>query len=232
MKKNPQAKAPARPPLEFGFFLAGCILSFLLVIELASELFFSLHPSARIFLVLAVCLSFYIAAFLYANRTGQIKWLRRVQIVLFVIYLLCLADITLIGSSVGRLHFSGTRNDYLELFVNFRPLDTIKKYLIGFQNGYFSLWRFSLNLLGNLLLLAPLSLFLPILFRCERKWYFFLPTVLVASCIVEALQYLLMAGSCDIDDLILNFLGAAALFFLWKIPPLRRLIRVITKSEF
>lgn len=232
MKNKNQTKAPALQPIEFGFFLAGCLFALLLLVEFVLEIFFTLHLTARIFLVLCACLSYYIAAYLLADRTGNLKRLRGVQIALFVIYLLCLVDITLIGSSVGRLHFSGTRDDYLELFVNFKPLDTIKKYLVGFQNGYFSLWRFSINLLGNLLLLAPLSLFLPIFFRRERKWYFFLPTVLVVSSAVEALQYLLMAGSCDVDDLILNFLGAAALFFLWKIPPLRRLIRIVTKSEF
>ena len=130
------------------------------------------------------------------------------------------------------MHFPGTREDYLELFVNFRPFRTIRNYLLGFRNGYLAFWRLALNLLGNFFLLAPLALFLPILFRFERKWYIFLPTVLAISCCVEALQYLFMAGSCDVDDLILNFLGATAIFFFLKIPPLRRLIRVVTKSEF
>ena len=225
-------KSHALQPIEFGFFLAGCLFSCLLILEILLELFFTLQISAQAFLVIAGGLSFYIAAFLFANRTKNLKRLRGVQIALFIVYLLCLADITLFGSSVGRLHYSGAREDYLALFVNLRPFDTLNKYLRGFRNGYVSLWRLSLNLLGNLLLLSPLSLFLPLLFRHERKWYVFLPTILLCSCGVEALQYLLMAGSCDVDDVILNVIGATILFFLCKIPPLRRLIRVITKSEF
>lgn len=232
MKHNRTRIPPALRPAEFGFFIAGCAFSCLLILELALEVFFTLHLSARIFLVLAACVSYYIAAYLYADRTGKVGRLRGIQILLFVVYLSVVIDITLIGTAVGRLHFPGAREDYIELFVNFKPFKTIKDYLRGFGNGYVSFFRLSLNLLGNILLLAPLAFFLPLLFKYERKWFVFLPSVLLFSVCVEALQYLFMIGSCDVDDLILNFLGATALFFLLKIPPLRRLIRTITKSEF
>ena len=228
MKQKKPIKSPALRPAEFGFFLAGCILSLLLLLELVLETFFTLHISARFFLILFSCLSFYIAAYLLANRTGQLKRLRALQIALFVIYLLSLVDITLIGSSVGRLHFPGTREDYIELYINFKPFRTIRNYM----NGYYSVWRVIMNLWGNFFLLSPLAFFLPLLFRLERKWYCYLPTILLIACAVEALQYLFMAGSCDIDDVILNFIGATLLFFLFKIPPVRRMIRTVTKSGF
>ena len=228
MEQKNTVKSPALRPVEFGFFIAGCFLSLLLLLELLLEIFFTLHLSARFFLVLASYLSYYIAAYLVANRTGQIKRLRGLQIALFVIYFLSLIDLTLIGSSVGRLHFPGTREDYIELYINFRPFRTVRNYM----NGYFSIWRIIANLWGNFFLLSPLAFFLPLLFRLERKWYCYLPTILLVACGIEALQFLFMAGSCDIDDVILNFLGATMLFFLLKIPPLRRLIRTITKSGF
>ena len=232
MKKEIPSKIGSSRPIEIGFFVAGCLFAFLLLVEFLFERLASLHFLAQVFLVLAACASFYTAAYLYADRTAELQRLRRAQILILVVFILCLADITLIGSSVGRLHFPGTREDYLELFVNFHPFRTICNYLRGFLNGYLALWRLVLNLLGNFFLLSPFALILPILFRYERKWYVFLPTVLAVSCSVEALQYLFMAGSCDVDDLILNFLGATAVFFFLKIPPLRRLIRIITKSGF
>ena len=41
---------------------------------------------------------------------------------------------------------------------------------------------------------------------------------------VELLQLATMLGSCDIDDLILNVIGASLGFFLWKHTPLHRLL--------
>ena len=232
MKKEIPSKVGSSRPIEIGFFVAGCLFAFLLLVEFLFERLASLYFSAQVFLVLASCASFYTSAYLYADRTAELQRLRRAQILILVVFILCLADIALIGNSVGRFHFPGERAEYVELYVNFRPLRTIRNYLRGFFNGYVSFFYLSLSLLGNFFLLSPFALFLPVLFRHERKWYLFLPTVLAISCCVEALQYLFMAGSCDVDDLILNFLGATAVFFFLKIPPLRRLIRIITKSEF
>jgi len=39
---------------------------------------------------------------------------------------------------------------------------------------------------------------------------------------VEAMQLLLCCGSCDVDDVILNLLGALLLYGLCMLPPVRR----------
>ena len=44
---------------------------------------------------------------------------------------------------------------------------------------------------------------------------------------MEIAQLLLLAGACDIDDLILNVLGVWAVFFFFRIPPIRRLTQRI-----
>ncbi|MBQ7173233.1 MAG: VanZ family protein [Clostridia bacterium] len=232
MRQNQKKNERRLTPVELWLLLAGSIFAGLLLAELLLEVFFTLRGSARVFLVAVIAICYYLFAYLYAKRTNDEIPLRIVQIFLFIIYLACLFDLTLLGKSVGRQHYDKERLDYIDWFVNLHPFRTIKNYIVGFRKGYFNLWWFSANLLGNLLLLAPLSLLLPMLFRLQRRWYVFLPTILLISAVVEALQYLFMLGSCDIDDLILNFIGAVLLFFLFKIPPIRRLLRKITRSEF
>ena len=73
------------------------------------------------------------------------------------------------------------------------------------------------NLFGNVLLFIPLGLFPPLL---HEKMGRFWKTILLAAGIVamvELLQMLLLVGTCDIDDLLLNVLGAAFGYGLYRL---------------
>lgn len=73
------------------------------------------------------------------------------------------------------------------------------------------------NLFGNVLLFIPLGLFPPLLVEKMRRFW---KTILLAAGIVtmvELLQMLLLVGTCDIDDLILNVLGAALGYGLFRL---------------
>ncbi len=94
---------------------------------------------------------------------------------------------------------------------NLTPLRSIRIYCrILFSPGWpEALRRYAwLNFLGNLLLAAPLGVFLPRLFPRQRRFPLFAATVCALIVIIEGLQYLTARGSLDIDDLILNLLGA------------------------
>lgn len=73
-----------------------------------------------------------------------------------------------------------------------------------------------INLGGNVLMFIPLGFFLPRVFLKLSS----LPRVLLATAAVitavEILQLFTLVGSCDIDDLILNVIGAALGFLLKK----------------
>lgn len=74
-----------------------------------------------------------------------------------------------------------------------------------------------INLGGNIIMFIPLGLLLPRVFpKCTS-----LPRVLLATAAiitaVELLQLFTLVGSCDIDDLILNTLGAGLGYGLHKI---------------
>jgi glycopeptide antibiotics resistance protein len=72
-----------------------------------------------------------------------------------------------------------------------------------------------------------MGLFLPALFNSLRRFLKFFLLLLGMLVFVEGAQLFLLAGSCDIDDVILNAAGAAAVWCLLRIPRLRRLIEKI-----
>ena len=74
-----------------------------------------------------------------------------------------------------------------------------------------------INLWGNLLLFVPLGLLPPMLFQKMRQFWKTLLLAAVVMLTVEILQMLLLVGTCDVDDLILNLLGAAMGYGLYSL---------------
>jgi len=74
-----------------------------------------------------------------------------------------------------------------------------------------------INLAGNVVMFIPLGALLPAVFpKLRRLWKTgLLSLVLVAG--VETVQLLTLLGSCDIDDLLLNLLGAALGYGLFRL---------------
>lgn len=80
-----------------------------------------------------------------------------------------------------------------------------------------------INLAGNVLLFLPLGFFPPLLWKWAQKLW---KTLLFAAGImtlVELMQMLLLVGTCDIDDLLLNVVGAAIGYGIYS-------LRVSTKN--
>lgn len=99
------------------------------------------------------------------------------------------------------------------------PLRTIRLYLdLLFRRGRpdFVLQALA-NLAGNILLFIPLGYYLPALFAPLRGFWRTLLWGAAAVCIVEAAQMLLLVGTCDIDDLLLNSLGIALGYLVYSL---------------
>ena len=150
----------------------------------------------------------------------------------FALYLHLLLTLTLLDPSLGRdlIWAENSRAYYLEWYVNLRPFHTIwNVYIVGgLGKGLLSRASILFNLLGNLGMLSPLAVFLPLFFRPMRRFYVFLPTVLFVTALIEALQFCFMRGSCDIDDLLLNAGGAFLFFLFLKLPPVSRFMNLMT----
>lgn len=74
-----------------------------------------------------------------------------------------------------------------------------------------------INLLGNILMFIPLGFLLPKVFPRLGKFWKSLLTAALIIIGVEVLQLLTLLGTCDIDDLILNLIGAAIGYGLYKL---------------
>ncbi len=140
------------------------------------------------------------------------------MMLLFWYYLWVLANLLFFDNAFGRgFHIS---MDYLTSYrINLEPLQTIRNYLLAYDNGNISLRPVIINLLGNLAAFAPMGVFLPALFRWQRSIFFFTATLTLGITAVEVAQVYTGAGSCDVDDLILNLAGALIVFVICRITP-------------
>ena len=98
--------------------------------------------------------------------------------------------------------------DQIRANLNLEPFHTIKLFLNVLDSRVYSTTAI-INLGGNVIMFVPLGFFLPRVFPALNKFHrTLLATVLIISA-VELTQLFTLLGSCDIDDLILNVMGAA-----------------------
>ena len=125
------------------------------------------------------------------------KWLL-FNVSLFGVYLLVLIKLIVLKYTVDFTF----PTSLFSLNSNFIPGKTI----FGYLSGEPSWWIAIYNLLGNVLLFVPLGIFLPSFFRAIT-WEGVLAVTLGFSVVLEISQ-LFVVGTPDIDDVILNSLGA------------------------
>lgn len=87
---------------------------------------------------------------------------------------------------------------------NYVPLKTILIYLSGEPS-----WNIAIrNIGGNIIPFIPLGLFIPLIHKRLSKFGYVFVIAFILSLMLEAMQILFQVGVFDIDDLILNVLGA------------------------
>ena len=121
--------------------------------------------------------------------------------------------------------------NYLNTSFNIIPFKTISMYVTKYLSGYFSTRIFMYNIFGNILALMPFSFFLPLIFKRQNKFKTFTITMIIVVLLIEGLQFFTLSGSCDVDDLILNVLGACILFGILSIKSIKNFIRNIFLLE-
>jgi hypothetical protein len=81
------------------------------------------------------------------------------------------------------------------------------------------------NLAGNLFLFLPFGFYLPFFIQIMKRLNIFMFTVAGLIIIVEVMQSMTRRGSIDVDDLILNLLGALIGFMLCNLGFIERIKR-------
>lgn len=120
--------------------------------------------------------------------------------VLFLYYLAILSVLLFFG---GLFHVDRAWGSA----VNLEPFYTISRFLIHYRRTG-SLSSLS-NLLGNIVILFPLGVLVPVMFRALRRCWLTLPLLALFAVGVEYIQWRTGVGIADVDDSILNFAGAA-----------------------
>lgn len=107
---------------------------------------------------------------------------------------------------MGNLLFIHGRAPGDRYQYNLVPLETIGPLLL--ERERYSTEAWVKNLFGNIVLFIPLGIWIPWLFRPCRTGLKFTMTVIVLLLAVELAQLVLRVGSFDVDDIILNTIGA------------------------
>lgn len=142
------------------------------------------------------------------SKAGRAAYCRRALWALLVYYLAILSVLLLFG---GLFHVDRAWGSA----VNLEPFYTIRRFFIHYRRtgSLSSLW----NLLGNIIILIPLGVLLPLMFRPLRRFWVTLPLLALFAVGVEYLQWYTGAGIADVDDSILNFAGAAVGYVLTRL---------------
>ena len=125
----------------------------------------------------------------------------------FILYIGIMVWLLFVRSQVWTAGLS--YQQMLQENINLKPLFTIRNYInviLHYPDSYYY-EHCIINLIGNILLFIPAGFLPPRLIPSLKKFFCFLPTVLICLLFVELLQLFALVGSFDVDDIILNLFG-------------------------
>lgn len=152
-------------------------------------------------------------------------WLK----MLFIIYCILLITILFLNNEYRmngftRLEIGIFSKEHFET-INIIPFSTIIDYIGKLMCNEINTGIVIINLAINLLLFAPMGFFIPILFKSKIKNIKqFSMLIIMLSLLVEILQFITYRGSTDIDDIILNTIGAIIVYMLMKTKFVKKLL--------
>ena len=103
--------------------------------------------------------------------------------------------------------------------LNLIPFDTIKRFewVLNHSSVRGLVLHAVINLVGNVIMFVPLGWFYPVLWQRLRKFPWLLLWLLLTILSIETLQLFTLLGSFDVDDVLLNMVGALLGFGVWKL---------------
>lgn len=148
---------------------------------------------------------------------------------MFLVYLVAAFSLLFLA---GTFRYRGGNDEigvfskmHFEKAVNLIPFESIKLYFDNFHNMTNA---FMVNIVGNLVLFAPMGFFVNILFKDKIKNVGALIIFMVVLvCVIEFLQFVLFVGSADVDDVILNTIGAVIVYSIMDIKCVKNAVNKI-----
>lgn len=165
-------------------------------------------------------------------RYKNVNIWREIFILALVLYVAFLSIQTFEGFNIRVNGFHPLYN--LEPFKSIKTMFTVGMKYNGPETMHLHISTIYINLLGNVLIFAPVGFLSAFLFK-EPKWYKSLLAGLSLSMTIEIVQLFLLTRSFDVDDLLLNGLGTLLGYGAFKlftlIPPFKRLASKTGTSE-
>ena len=152
-------------------------------------------------------------------------WLK----MLFIIYCLLLITVLFLNNEYRMYVFQNINMLSKEHFEmsNIIPFATIIDYISRLVSNEINASIVIINFATNLLLFAPMGFFIPMLYSDRIKNIKqFAILMIIITLIVEVLQFITFRGSTDIDDIILNTLGAVIVYIIMKTRFVKKVIDI------
>lgn len=192
---------------------------------------------SRLILLCGSCLFMYFGGCKLSEELNSNKPMKVNLWIFFIIYLVLLITLTLFDPIWGRHGINNVIDTdsfsyYIDHAFNCIPFKTIRIYINNISYNVLSKENIIYNLLGNFVCLMPLAIFLPLLFKSENKFKAYLETILCVTMSIEIIQFITTSGTCDIDDIILNTLGAVLLYLVVTLQPIKKILfKIFLKEE-
>lgn len=144
--------------------------------------------------------------------------------IMFFIYIVMALYFLFFAESMGRtMHSSGYR-------YNLIPFKEIKRFIMWSIESDVGFESMILNILGNIFFFTPLGFFVPAVCKFKNKGLWTFLVALMSTLSVEIIQLITKIGSFDIDDILLNTLGAIIGYYMY-VAAKKILVILRSKSE-
>ena len=148
-----------------------------------------------------------VVKFIKRNKEEKFLSFREFIRLAFKFYILMVIIVTLFPFVIGGYIGEPSMN----IVPVFNTIKDIYEVPIGMESYMVGFWI--KNILGNILLLLPLGIFLPMCFKRLRRFKSTVITCALVSLSIDFGNF----RSCDIDDIILNTLGGMIGFIIYKV---------------
>ena len=172
------------------------------------------------------------------SRKNRDKGMKTILSLILVMYALLLIKYTVFDgyygrniSKIGALSVEKIR-EHMKTRCNLVPFSTIDLMFNGYENGDLSKKNLLVNIAGNLAAFMPTALLLPLISDRQKRILPYFLTVSASIIAVEITQVVLTVGSGDIDDYILNIVGALVLYMILHIKPIGTLAEKCFRLDY
>ena len=152
------------------------------------------------------------------------KIIRVIFTISFIRYLSVLAIFLFFGMR-GHFWTNVSLLEYIKSSSNIVPFKTISTYVSAILDGSMNLNIPIQNLAGNLIMFLPMGIYLPYYIKKMHRLGRFIAFMMLVLFLIEVTQVVTRRGSFDIDDFILNMVGAIIGLGLWKTRIVQKLLQ-------